>query len=280
MQIALSCLVAVVALSVQANGAGIGSTIIGGSAVTNIAEFPAVVAIFRKDGTAPLEYKCTGIVINNDTVLTVATCISNINGREPTVVIGATTNAGGAPAGQHIKGKTLIPHPQFGVYGSEDYNYNVGIIKLARSLDPATDAAKPVAIASNTTVIPATGTKVVGWGKPAADGAVATTLKKADMTLATEAVCIARKNVAIDPKYHVCTAATAALTPTVGDWGSPLYTTGANNYTDMEGTTVHGLLYAIGDANEAVAFIRLSEHSDWIQKAAKPAPPAAGFYDY
>jgi len=230
---------------------------------------PFVVAILKGS-----EYKCTGVLINNKTVLTVATCVAKFRRDKATVLVGASLNATGAHnTGEKIESDGMFVHPDFFANGNPDYKCNVGIIKLAKEITRS-KMTRPGAIAKLGDAEPSAGASVetVGWGATSATEAPSgLKLTKAKVSVATSAACAARPNIGINTAYHICTTATAGRRPTKGDWGSPLISYVRNRFTDYESYAIYGLLYAIGSRdNEATAYIKVANHAEWINEQANP----------
>lgn len=206
-------LLALAALSV----AGPSERIIGGS-YTSDGDYPEVVSVYTDPLVGGRRHLCGGIIVNDNHVLTTATCVEG-EGTLYLHVMGAGSNLDGTSGYEEYKNvNEIFIHEN---YEAVTHTNDLAILRLSHNFVFVSGLISPAVLPPPDTPEPATGTvvTVVGWGQDGPDGVIQSQQKAVNLTYMSQVECADIYGMFVQPNEG-CLQSTETEGVCVGDEGA------------------------------------------------------------
>ncbi|CAF3531095.1 unnamed protein product [Rotaria socialis] len=233
--------------------------------------WPWIVSLF----TSPRHgWSCAGILINENTVLTAAHCLTNTKLGDIKAIVGVHTVLGKLNPLNYYSISAMFSHPNYTHCCKND----IAILKLSKSVlyGPRINSVclpfEPyAAIDHGKALINRTGV-IIGWGdssqNPVTNMVKSFTLQQADVTIFDGYHCSRSYGHVFNPSTEICAGDYHQQTDTMsGDSGGPLLVRQADGRWIVIGITSYGSAPTPGMAPGVYA--NISAHTKWVEKFLK-----------
>ncbi|KAK3860267.1 hypothetical protein Pcinc_033680 [Petrolisthes cinctipes] len=251
----LSC-ITFITLAAAAAGAATGGLgrIVGGTNARN-GDFPEVVSVLEDFLLGQSEHLCGGVIINDNHVLTTATCVQDY-GATGLQVMGAGTNLGGTAGYEEFKNvQRKFIHPEFNASSKAN---DLAVLRLSHNFVFVTGLITPADLPLTGTPEPALDTlmSVAGWGRDQYEGGLQLQMKAVNMTYLPYADC----QVVFGPQLqdnNACLTGDIGKGVCEGDEGAGVFNTADRSLAAL-------VAWHVGCDAYPAAVTLLAPYYDWI----------------
>ncbi|CAF1038775.1 unnamed protein product [Adineta ricciae] len=233
--------------------------------------WPWMVSLF----TSPRQgWSCAGVLINENTVLTAAHCLTQTTASEMKAIIGVHSILGKLNPMNYYSISAIHRHPKFESCCKND----LAILKLTKSVlyGPRINSVclpyQPYAtIGQGRDLVNRTGT-IIGWGDSSQNSITNTfksfTLQQAEVRIFDDYQCRRAYGSVFDPNTEICAGDYNQLADTMsGDSGGPLLVRQSDGRWVVLGITSYGA--ATTPSTAPGVYAKISAHEKWLEPFIK-----------
>ncbi|CAF0911922.1 unnamed protein product [Rotaria sordida] len=233
--------------------------------------WPWMVALFTNPRHG---WSCAGVLINENTILTAAHCLSRTTTNDLKAIIGVHTILGKLNPLNYYSIKSIHQHPNFNNCCKND----LAVIKLTKSVlfGPKINSVclpfqQEISISNDQDLINRTGI-IIGWGESSQNTMTniikSFTLQQADIRIFDNAYCRRAYENIFDPTTEICAGDYDQRTDTMsGDSGGPLLIRQSDGRWIVLGITSYGS--AITPHIAPGVYVKLSAYEEWLEPYLK-----------
>ncbi|CAF2772205.1 unnamed protein product [Rotaria sp. Silwood2] len=233
--------------------------------------WPWMVALF----TSPRHgWSCAGVLINENTILTAAHCLTHTTASEMKAIIGVHTILGKLNPLNYYSISAIYRHPKF----DKCCKYDIAVLKLSKSVlygpkinsvclpfAPYTTVDHGQALINRTGII-------IGWGDSSQNSVTnmfkSFTLQQADVRIFDNYYCRRTYGSVFDSDTEICAGDYNQRTDTMsGDSGGPLLIRQSDGRWIVLGITSYGA--ATTPSMAPGVYVKLSAHVKWLESYIK-----------